>query len=47
VVRSFAHNYAILDSKDYTDLHDYFQKIALADQQQLVLTRTPATPKGN
>jgi hypothetical protein len=46
VVRSFAHNYAILDSKDYTDLHDYFQKIALADQQQLVLTRA-AVVKGN
>ena len=45
VVRSFAHNYAILDSKDYTDLHDYFQKIALADQQQLVLTRA-AVVKG-
>jgi hypothetical protein len=46
VVRSFAHNYAILDSKEYTDLHDYYQKIATADQQQLVLTRAPAT-KGN
>jgi hypothetical protein len=46
VVRSFAHNYAILDSKEYTDLHDYFQKIALADQQQLVLTRA-AVVKGN
>jgi hypothetical protein len=46
IVRSFAHNYAILDPKEYTDLHDYFQKIATADQQQLVLTRASA-PKGN
>lgn len=46
VNRTFAHNYAILDSKEYTDLHDYYQKIATADQQQLVLTRAPA-PAGN
>ncbi|MGD1090199.1 MAG: hypothetical protein ABR955_15955, partial [Verrucomicrobiota bacterium] len=46
VVRNFAHNYAILDSKEYADLHDYYQKIALADQQPLVLTRASAA-KGN
>jgi hypothetical protein len=46
VVRTFAHSYAILDPKEYTDLHDYYQKIATADQQQLVLTRAPA-PAGN
>jgi hypothetical protein len=46
VVRSFAHNYTILDSKDYTDLHDYFQKVETADQQPLVLTRTESA-KGN
>jgi Domain of Unknown Function with PDB structure (DUF3857)/Transglutaminase-like superfamily len=48
VVRNFAHNYTVLDPKEYTDLHDYFQKIATADQQQLVLTRAPApVPAGN
>jgi hypothetical protein len=46
VSRVFAHNYALLDSKEYGDLHDYYQKIAAADQQQLVLTRAPAA-KGN
>jgi len=46
VVRNFAHNYAILDSKEYADLHDYYQKIATADQQQLVLSRASAA-KGN
>jgi len=46
IVRNFAHNYAILDPKEYTDLHDYYQKIATADQQQLVLTRA-AAPAGN
>jgi hypothetical protein len=47
ISRAFAHNYAILDQKEYSDLHDYYQKIATADQQQLVLTRAPAAPKGN
>jgi hypothetical protein len=46
VSRSFAHNYAILDSKEYGDLHDFYQKIATADQQQLVLTRA-SVAKGN
>jgi hypothetical protein len=46
VSRVFAHNYSLLDSKEYGDLHDYYQKIAAADQQQLVLTRAPAA-KGN
>lgn len=48
VVRMFAYNYTLLDSKYYGDLHDFYQKIAAADQQQLVLTRAPAKPaKGN
>jgi len=36
-----AYNFVILDSKNYSDLHDFYQKVAAADQQQLVLTRTP------
>lgn len=48
VVRIFAYNYALLDPKAYTELHDFYQKVATADQQQLVLTRAPAAqPKGN
>ena len=46
VARSFAYNYTILDPKDYKDLHDFFLKIATADQQPLVLTRAPVA-KGN
>jgi Domain of Unknown Function with PDB structure (DUF3857)/Transglutaminase-like superfamily len=46
VVRSLAYNFTILDPKDYQDLHDFYQKVAAADQQQLVLTRAPAA-KGN
>jgi hypothetical protein len=46
VARTFAYNYALLDSKEYNDLHDFYLKIATADQQQLVLTRAPVA-KGN
>jgi hypothetical protein len=44
VVRILAHNYSLLDPKDYNDLHGFYQKVAAADQQQLVLTRTSAAP---
>ncbi len=48
VVRQFAYNYTVLDAKTYADLHDFYQKVATADQQQLVLTRAPApSSKGN
>jgi hypothetical protein len=46
VGRALAYNFTVLDPKDYTDLHDFYQKVATADQQQLVLTRAPAA-KGN
>jgi hypothetical protein len=46
VVRAVAFNFAVLPSKDYGDLHDFYQKIATADQQQLVLTRAQVA-KGN
>jgi hypothetical protein len=49
VNRTFAYNYTLLPAKDYNDLHDYFLKVAAADQQQIVFTRAPAAtaPKGN
>jgi hypothetical protein len=46
VTRTFAYNYTLLDAKEYDGLHDFYQKIATADQQPLVLTRTSDT-KGN
>jgi hypothetical protein len=46
VGRAVAFNFTILGSKDYGDLHDFFQKVATADQQQLVLTRSQVA-KGN
>jgi hypothetical protein len=46
VVRVFARGFFLLDPKAYNDLHDFYQKVATADQQQLVLTRVSAA-KGN
>ncbi|MGA2350422.1 MAG: DUF3857 domain-containing protein [Terracidiphilus sp.] len=46
VARAFAYNYTLLDPKDYANLHDFYQKVATADQQQLVLTRV-SVAKGN
>jgi polyhydroxyalkanoate synthesis regulator phasin len=43
VVRNLAYNYTILGPKDYGDLHDFYQKVAEADQEQLVLTRQVLT----
>jgi hypothetical protein len=46
IQRAFVRNFTLLDSKDYNDLHDFYLKLAAADQQQLVLTRVN-TEKGN
>lgn len=46
VTRSMAFNFAILPAKEYWDLHDFYQKVATADQQQLVLTHAQIA-KGN
>ena len=46
VARTLAYNFTILDPKEYDGLHDFYQKVATADQQQLVLTRA-SVAKGN
>lgn len=46
VVRKFAYNYTILQPTDYGDLHAFYQKVATADQQQLILSRA-ASSSGN
>jgi hypothetical protein len=46
VVRLLAYNFTLLDPKEYSDLHDFYQKVAAADQQQLVLVRAPQA-RGN
>jgi hypothetical protein len=45
VTRNFAYNFTLLDPKDYPDLHDFYLKLAAADQQQVVLARA-AEAKG-
>ncbi len=44
--RTLVYNYTLLPATDYPDLHDFYQKVATADQQQLVLTRAQVA-KGN
>jgi hypothetical protein len=36
----FARAFVLLDAKEYPALRDYYQKVAITDQQQLVLTAT-------
>lgn len=47
VTRKLAYNFTLLEPKDYASLHDFYQKVATADQQQIVLTRSPAAAKSN
>jgi len=47
IARLLAYNFTILKPDDYQGLHDFYQKVAAADQQQLVLTRTPTATSGN
>ena len=46
VSRAIAYNFTLLDATEYPNLHDFYQKVATADQQQLVLTRV-AGASGN
>jgi hypothetical protein len=46
VKRALAYNFTFVDPENYSDLHAFYQKVAAADQQQIVLTRTK-TEKGN
>jgi hypothetical protein len=47
IVRSLARAFTFAKPEEYNDLRGFYQKVAAADQQQLVLTTAPATPKGN
>jgi hypothetical protein len=46
VTRSLAYGFTLLEARDYSNLHDFYQKVATADQQQIVLTRAQ-TATGN
>lgn len=47
IARSLAYNFTLLEPAQYGALHDFYQKVAAADQQQVVLTRTSQAAKGN
>jgi hypothetical protein len=46
VVRAFGRNFTLLGPEKYNELHDFYLKMAAADQQQIVLSRAPEA-KGN
>jgi hypothetical protein len=46
VVRVFSRNFTVLPATDYDDLHNFYLKLATADQQQIVLSRANSA-KGN
>ncbi|HTW78208.1 MAG TPA: DUF3857 domain-containing protein [Terracidiphilus sp.] len=46
VARIFARNFTLLGPDKYSDLHDFYLKVASADQQQIVLVHS-AAQKGN
>ncbi|UWZ84715.1 DUF3857 domain-containing protein [Occallatibacter riparius] len=45
IARSLAYNFTLVEQKDYTQLRDFYQKVATADQQQLVLARAAQAAK--
>jgi hypothetical protein len=46
VERTLAYNFILLAPSDYPKLHDFYQKVATSDQQQLALNRASAS-QGN
>jgi hypothetical protein len=47
ITRTFARTFTFAKTEDYQALHDFYQKVAAADQQQVVLTRTTTAAAGN
>jgi len=47
VARSLARAFALAKPEEYQDLRGFYQKVAAADQQQLVLSTAPPAGKGN
>jgi hypothetical protein len=43
ITRTFARTFTFAKTDDYQALHDFYQKVAAADHQQLVLTRNQTT----
>jgi hypothetical protein len=47
VARQLVRGFTIAKPEEYNDLRGFYQKVASADQQQLILTTTPGPAKGN
>jgi hypothetical protein len=47
IARQLARNFTFAKPDEYQDLRGFYQKVAAADQGQLVLTTTPPAGKGN
>lgn len=47
IARILARGFSSAKAEEYQDLRGFYQKIAAADQAQLVLTKTPPEQKGN
>lgn len=47
VARSFARGFAEVKPEEYQDLRGFYEKVAAADQQQMVLDEAPQAGKGN
>ena len=47
IARQLSRAFTFAKPEEYNDLRGFYQKVAAADQQQLVFTTTPAAPKGN
>jgi hypothetical protein len=47
IVHSIARNFTLAKPEEYQDLRGFYQKVAAADQAQLVLAKTPPAEKGN
>jgi hypothetical protein len=47
IARQLSRAFTLAKPEEYNDLRGFYQKVATADQQQLVLTTAPAAPKAN
>jgi len=47
ITRTFARAFTFATTDEYQALHDFYQKVAAADQQQVVLTRATTATAGN
>jgi hypothetical protein len=47
ITRNLVRGFAMLPPKDYPGLRDFYQKVATADQEQMVLTAAPVAKSGS